>query len=367
MLRNKRVRTITRAALLLLSIAFPATGSAAQDGCVPPGATTAQVRALPGLPGSGVVDSFAFVDGMPVVVVDGDAWGQEPDTCRWVFLMNMYDPSYFTDTFFRKGVRWYRRLESGGSLPVANEFADDFNTGSTVVDLIAHDASRYTSFVLLSPAAPTVPEYNALRDCILAGKCDFLDNRIDFDPEAGRGASPSLRFYAVAPSEDMVTSKSLVERGLFFFRKGDTVRFSGWYRAEGALPFTLLDFETSGIVHRPGIRITLRSGALGAELKWLDKPRYLQRPGAEVLFPVDRWVHVAVEVLFSEDEFGKIDIWQDGTHLLSSRGRTLPTADSVIDFLQVGITATPNEAVLHVDDIRVTPFLLSPSPPRAFP
>ncbi len=330
--------------------------AAMNESCVPAGATIAQVRALPGLPGSGVVDSFAFIEGVPVVVVDGAAWAQDPDTCDWVFQIKLYDPYYYEDTFFMKNGQWYRRLDSGEPILLSKEFSDDFETGSTVSDLIPHDGSRYTSFVLLSPLAPTVPDYNALRDCLLAGTCDFLDNRIDFDPTVAHTGSQSLRFYAVPPSPESQTSKSLVERGLFFFRKGDSVMFSGWYKAESALPFTLLDFETSGIIYRPGLRITIRGGALGAELKWLDKPQYLQKPGSEVLFPVGKWVHVRVLVQFSEDEFGKVIIWQDGVQILSQRGRTLPTADSVIDFIQVGITATPRETVLHVDDVRVSGF-----------
>ncbi len=324
------------------------------DECVPDGATTAEVRALPGLPGSGVVDSFAFVEGVPIVIVDGNAYAQLAQTCEWVFVLEMYDPAYFVDTFFMQDGQWYRRQDSGESLLLSTEFSDDFEFGTTVRDLLLLDASRYTSFVLLSPLAPTVPEYNALRDCLIAGTCDFLDNRIDFDPTVARTGEQSLRFYAVPPSLESVTSKSMVERGLFFFRQDDHAWFSGWYKAEDALPFTLLDFETSGITLRPGLRITLRSGALSAELKWLDKPQYLQNPGSKVLFPVGQWVNVRVHVLFSEDEYGKIEIWQDGVKVLSEYGRTLPTADTVIDFVQVGITATSLETVLHIDDVQVS-------------
>jgi len=319
---------------------------------------------LPGLPGSGIVDSFAYIEGTPVVVVDGIAWTQDSRSCEWDFALSMYDPSYYEDNFSFHDGQWHRRLDSGGWIPTSTEFADDFESGTTVADLINLDGSRYTSLVLLSPSAPTVPEYNALRNCLIAGTCDFLDNRIDFAPGQGREKSQSLRFLSVAPTPEMITAKSLVERGLYFFRKGDSVWFSGWYKAEDRLPFTLLDFETSGIVHRPGIRITLRNGAISAELKWLDKPQYLQEPGTEVLFPLDRWVHVRMRVVFSEDEFGKIDIWQDGVRVINQRGRTLPTADSVIDYVQIGITATSQDSVLHVDDVRVSADPIIGTPPR---
>lgn len=339
---------------LLLSLILSGVCQGQGENCVPEDATTAEVRALPGLPGSGVVDAFAFIDGVPIVLVEGNAYAQLANTCEWILVQEVYDPAYFEDTFFMQDGQWYRRLDSGESLLLSTEFADDFEFGSRVQDLLLPDGSRYTSFVLLSPLAPSVPEYNALRDCLMAGTCDFLDNRIDFDPTVARTGEQSLRFYAVPPSPESQTSKSMVERGLFFFRQDDHAWFSGWYKVEEALPFTLLDFETSGITLRPGLRITLRSGALSAELKWLDKPQYLQEPGSVVPFPIGRWVHVRVHVLFSEDEFGKIEIWQDGIKILSQHGRTLPTADAVIDFVQIGITATPRETVLHVDDVQVS-------------
>ncbi len=357
----------TRLLSLLLSLMIPGICNAYADPCVPAGATIAEVRALPGLPGSGEVAAFGLIDGVPVVVVDGMAWGQDPTTCQWIFILNMYDPDFFADSFFMQDGQWHRRYENGQTMPLSTEFSDNFNSGSGVTDLLLPDASRYTSFVLLSPMAPTIPDYNALRNCIFAGTCDFLDNRIDFDPKSGRNGSQSLRFYSVSPSEDMITAKSLVERGLFFFRKGDTAWFSGWYKAEETLPFTLLDFEVSGIIYRPGIRLTIRGGALSVELKWLDKPQYLQESGAEILFPVDQWVHVQMRVLFSEDESGEVEVWQNGVRIINQQGRTLPTAESVVDFMQIGITATPRESVLHVDDVQVSARRITPSPPNQPP
>jgi len=321
---------------------------------VPPGATTAEVRALPGLPGSGTVDAFAFINGLALVIVDGNAYWQNPSTCAWIFYENIYDPSFYQYTFYMVNDQWYHRYNTGVSLPISTEFSEDFESGATVGDLLPPNASRFTWIVLLSPLAPNVPAYNALGACLRAGTCDFLDNRLDFVSTVVHSGQKSLRFYAVPPSPESLTSKSLLDRGLVIFRKGDDAWYSGWYYAEGDLPFTLLDFETSGINGRPGFRITLRNGALGAELKWLDKPTYLQDPGSMVTFPSGQWVNVRVHVLFSEDEFGKVEIWQDGVRVLSQQGRTLPTADSVIDYLQVGITATPRETVLYVDDIHLS-------------
>lgn len=358
------MRTKTLIATIILGLITAGICEGAGDPCVPANASIAQVRELPGLPGSGEVVSFAYIKGMPVVVVDGILWAQDSATCQWDFALDMYDPAFFKDGYVLRNGRWYRRLDSGKLVLLSTEFEDDFDIGSTVNDLILPDVSRYTSFVLQSPATPTVPEYNALRNCILAGKCDFIDSRIDFDPTGGRIGSQSLKFYSLAPTPEMITAKALVERGAFFFAKGDTAWVSAWYKSEGDLPFTILDLETSGIINGPGIRLTIRNGALGAELKWLDKPQYLQRPGAEIAFPTDQWVNVRLRVLFSEEELGEIDIWQNGIHIVSQKGRTLPTTESIIDRIQIGITATPRETTLHVDDVRVSRVPIAPRPPR---
>lgn len=339
---------------MLASVALPGASYAGAASCVPPGATTSDVRALSGLPGSGIVDAFAFLNGVAIVIVDGAAYSQDPGTCSWTFVEKMYEPSFYVDNFFFQDGQWFLVAPQGVPLLLSTEFSDNFESGVRVADLLPQDLSRYTSFVLLSPLVPTIPEYNALRDCLVAETCDFLDNRLDFDPTAAHGGNQSLRFYAVPPSRETITSKSLVERQLFFFRRGDQAWFSGWYKADIARPFTLLDFNTTGMPNRPGLRITLRNGALSAELKWLDKPSYLQNADSKVIFPLGRWGNVRVHVLFSEDELGMVEIWQDGVRVLSQRGRTLPTADAVIDVVVIGITATQQETTLHVDDVRVS-------------
>ncbi len=71
-----------------------------------------------------------------------------------------------------------------------------------------------------------------------------------------------------------------------------------------------------------------------------------------------------MHVLFSGNELGRIKIWQDDIKVIDQRGRTLPTAECVIDRIQIGITATPEESVLHVDDVQISRIPLSPRPPR---
>ncbi len=66
-----------------------------------------------------------------------------------------------------------------------------------------------------------------------------------------------------------------------------------------------------------------------------------------------KWFQLRVHYKLSNHEDGIIQMWQDGVKILDTTGQTLPTADSIYYAMQVGITATPLETVLYVDDVVV--------------
>ena len=51
---------------------------------------------------------------------------------------------------------------------------------------------------------------------------------------------------------------------------------------------------------------------------------------------------------------GTIEIWQDDVKIIDTTGQTLPEADSLLNALEVGITATSEETVLYVDDVVIS-------------
>ena len=210
----------------------------------------------------------------------------------------------------------------------------------------------WNSTSLLSPKANTVKKYVELHRQIMMGG-DFLDNRIDLDSENLRSGSKALRFYAVKPDpKTNKTSKSMIENKLLCFGKGDHIWFSAWYYLEKGMPATLVDFETGRFRGGPGMRLIIRRNAYATmELKFYDKPQYNQY---KVPLPRQKWFNLKVHLMLSNRDDGIIELWQDGLKILSTRGRTLPTHDTIYNMLQVGITATPREATLLVDDVIIS-------------
>lgn len=243
--------------------------------------------------------------------------------------------------------------------------ADFDQVPSFLAFVTAQDQVVFSSFTLQSPGAPTVESYVALRKCILENTCNFIDNRIEISTEEVHSGDQSLRFYAVAPPEGIV-SKSCVDTLLLHFTEGDDLWFSAWYYVESGTPTTIADFETSAMKWGPGPRILLGSEnpQVRVELKHFDKPTYRQEPDSAVPFPSQQWVHVALHLTLSAGNDGVIEVWQDCEQIIDSEGRNLPKRSAILDRMQVGITATNQETVLYVDDVLLfkegSPALIMP-------
>lgn len=296
--------------------------------------------------------SYEFeVAGMKVKVDRGDAYVFGAG--RWELVDHLYDPDYFEKNYVVEDCQIYRKdPETGARFGVRRSLSEDFARALDVRDLVGPDRG-WTGFTLLSPAAPSIEAYVDLRACILKGTCDFLDNRLDLDADTARSGS-SLRARAVPPTPEIVTSKASLESDILHFVRGDDVWFSGYFYVAEGKPLTLMDLESTWLKEAPGPRLMLGpDGALRVELKWTDKPTYVQAVGEELLFPLGQWVYVKVHYVLSESEDGTIELWQDGSQLLSVKGRTLPLPDTILNSLEIGISANNNaeDAVVYVDDI----------------
>lgn len=237
---------------------------------------------------------------------------------------------------------------TGERVTLSRQYSTGFEKPS-FLDLFSME--DWTGTTLLSPKADTVKEYMELNRRILQGG-DFLDNRIDLVGDNVHSGSHALRFYAVEPGWTMNTSKSLVEKKNLCFGKGDDLWFSGWFYLEKNVPATLFDFETRRMQGGPGIRLFIRQKKYASmELKFIVKPQYNQ---TSVSVPLGRWFHIKLHLRLSNHDDGLIEMWQDGTRILSMNGQTLPTNDSVYHVMQLGITATPREAAVVADDIAVS-------------
>lgn len=211
-------------------------------------------------------------------------------------------------------------------------FRDWFGTG------------KWTTMNLLSPSATDVDAYVKLRRSIFDGSGDFKDNRIE-------ATGSAARFSAVAPTGKMFTTKSMVENNDLWFVKGDHLWFKGRFLLESGVPFTIVDFQERGRKQSPGPRITIwERSHIGIELKYRPKPqlRQLVKP-----VPIGKWFDLKVHLVL-DDESGEVQIWQDDELIIDGQMQTLARANSLLNALEVGITATGEAATVLVSEVEIS-------------
>lgn len=288
------------------------------------------------------------VDGVTVAIADGDAWRKDGD--RWVWHAHLFEPDWYERNYRERDSRILRVADDGREFAVRYVFSSGFEDAAKLPGLIG-EKPGWTAFTLQSPRAPEIRDYVRLRKSILEGEGDFLDNRVEPTTERAHGGDRSLRCAAIAPARGMVTSKASINTELLHFKRNDRVRFSAWYWLEQKLEWaTLMDLETVWIDQHPGPRIVVNGGALEVELKWAGKPKW--RQAKPLSLPTGRWVLVEAEFLLHESD-GRVRVWQDGNLIIDGTGQTLPLAESVLNDLEVGLSATAAAATVYVDDVKI--------------
>jgi len=289
----------------------------------------------------------------------GNAYRVDPRTGRWHLVQRVYDPGFYEKNYVERGGTIFRRADDGSLVAVRRRFADGFEGATRLADLIGLERG-WTSCSLQSPKARTVGDYVALRKRILAGKGDFLDNRVEPGDELAHGGRTALRSVSVPPAGGMVTAKASLSTELLHFVKGDDVWISLWCHvpADSGMPFTVLDLETTWIENHPGIRVAIADGRhVCLQLKSLGNPYYRQTHGMEVDFPRGRWVRLRMHLGLTDAADGVIEVWQDDRKIIDTRGRTLVLADAIYNSLETGITAYNEQgrpATLFVDDVEIS-------------
>lgn len=290
-------------------------------------------------------------DGTTYTVRNGQVWKPAGDGTGQL-LATLYDP-HFASMFELQGCTILRRNEDGSvKVPVGKTFVSGFENVVDVQGLIGPDAG-FTGFVLQSPAAQTVPQYVALRSCLLSRTCDFKDNRLEVIADAAHDGVRGLRATSLGPVGQMVTAKASIESELVHFIRGDVVRLGAWFRAVEGVPYGLIDLESAILEVAPGPRVLIEGGHLEVELKFGDKPRFKQK--TPVPFPLGTWVRVEVEYTLQPDATGRVRLWQDGALIIDATGQTLPLPNTILNSLELGITSNNlGRAVLDVDGVDVS-------------
>lgn len=268
------------------------------------------------------------------------------------FVTQLYDPDFYTKNYVREGTAIYR-IADKHKYPVRMAMSEDFENASTLRDLISL-ARGWNSVTVQGPHTPTVDAYVKLRQRLIAGTGEFIDNRVEPSRARARSGAASLRTYARAASRGLEVSKASLECELLHYRKGDHFWFSGWFNIAEGSPTGILDLESSFVAEYPGLRVLLSEELQPrVELKWADKPSQVAAP--EVRLPRNQWVQLRMHAYLSDHADGLIELWIDNQQVIRENAQTLPLADTVYDRLEIGISAnaTRSDAVVFVDQLKV--------------
>lgn len=301
-----------------------------------------------------VLETFISPEGKEFYLFkDGTAFVNNSGSCE--FVIQYFDPDFLSKNYKIDATGKFL-ITDGGLFPVKNEYTDDFEKYPKFSDLFLKsitDKDLYWSgFTLLSPAAPTISDYVALRSCILGGTCTFIDNKIEMAIDPMDNANKVLKFTSVAPTANMITAKASIESTINFFDKGSDLWFQASYYVESGVPFSLADFENVYFDSGPGPRVVIRDRKLSIENKFGAKKEYFQ--SSPISIPSKVWFTIKVHFKFSNDVDGVIELWQDGKQVISAKGSNLPTANSIQNSVEVGITSTSVGCVLLVDNIKIS-------------
>lgn len=294
-------------------------------------------------------------DGTTARIYDnGKAYEYKRGECR--FLVDYYDPDFLNQHYVFDSGRVWIRTDAGDLVRVKNDFIERFDHYTTFTDIIAKSiadtALLWTGFTLQSPEAKEISDYVALRQCILAGTCDFRDNRLSLVSSPTDAGDTVLRCYAVTPSRDMVTSKTSFESNFPYFPAGSDLWFEAQFYIADGRPYSIADFENPYFESSPGPRIVFVGDALAIENKFGAKEKFEQ--ASPIAFPDDRWVTVKLHIRLAADASGRYTLWQDGTQVLDVAAQTIPLGNSLQNSLEIGISATDEACIMYVDDIRVS-------------
>ncbi len=307
-----------------------------------------------GCPSNGLLTSFTNSEGLMLFLYeDGKIYSSDDNSCT--FLVQYFDPDFEEENYVTNTSGTFIK-DDGQLFPTKNDFVEDFESTTHLNDLFLssfEDTDGYwTNFTSQSPATPEVADYVALNKCILAETCDFIDNRIELVQDPSNPSNQVIKFTNVAPSADMVTSKSSITSSLNFFKKGDDIWFQADYNIQSGMPYSIVDFENSHFTESPGPRIVISNNQIELENKFGDKKKY--ENNTNISIPTNQWFTLKVHLKLSNEDDGIIEVWQDENLLVSATGKNVFTANSIQNILEVGTSASSVNTVLLVDNITIS-------------
>ena len=300
-----------------------------------------------------LLENFIDENGNDIYIYeDGKVYFASDNACE--FQLQYFDPYFETQNYTTNASGTFLNSDSD-LIPIKNNFSEDFER-EKFIDLFSSDIADpnlfWTGFTLQSPEAKTVSEYVALSKCILEETCDFLDNSITIVEDPENSSNKVIEFNSVAPTADMVVSKCSMQSVLSYFKKNDDLWFEADYYVQNGMPYSLVDFENSYFEGFPGPRVVIRNNKLELENKFGSKLQFESNSTTNV--PEGEWFTIKVHLKFSNTNDGVVELWQDDEKIISSIGINLPTSNAIQNSMEVGISATNEQAVLLMDNLKIS-------------
>ncbi|MDN5205456.1 heparin lyase I family protein [Fulvivirgaceae bacterium BMA10] len=304
---------------------------------------------------NGLLETFTSPDGQEIFIYEnGELFISDGSACT--FAMQYFDPDFFDNHYVINHSGTFLISDGGELFPAKSNYTENFEDYTSLPELFISsitDTERYwTNFTLQSPATPDESDYIALNKCIIDETCTFIDNRIELADDPANASNQVLKFTCVPPSADMITAKCSITSTLNFYRNGSEVWFEADFFIESGAPFSIIDFENAYFHQSPGPRVVIRDGKLELENKFGSKLNYANN--SEISIPQNQWFTLKVHLKYSTDNDGIIELWQDGTPIISTTGINLPTSNSIQNVLETGVTASSEGCVLYLDNMRIS-------------
>ena len=305
--------------------------------------------------GSPAPEASFDLDGSHYDVIDGTLFQGRSGGPQQA-VQQVYDPDFYSKNYAQHGSQIVRLGSGGETYPVIENLNEGFENVTSIAGLIGLERG-WTEFTLLSPAARSPGEYTALRQRILQGRSQFLDNRVEPSNERAHSGTTSLRTYSVAARSGMPVTKASLSSSLFHFKKGEHFWYSAWYFLERGRPWSLVDLESTFLDQGGGMRLMLTDDLRPYfQLKWPSRPEYHPAASDRSVLRSGVWTHIKIHLLLSESADGAAQLWIDNQLIIDAKGQTLPFGKIVYDSLEVGNTSNPPqvESVLFIDDIKAS-------------
>ena len=306
-----------------------------------------------------ILESFTTPDNDDIFIYqNGKAYINDGDICT--FILQYFDPNFLQKNYVTNDSGTFILVGDEGLYPTKNNFFENFENYNVFTDLFISaitDTNLYwSSFTLQSPATPDVTSYTSLKKCILEKTCTFIDNKIEIVSDPKDGSNKVLKFTSVAPSAGMITAKSSLSSSINYFNKGSEVWFEADFFIESGIPFSLVDFENEYFSQHPGPRAVIRNNKIEFENKFGSKLNFNNK--SDITVDQNEWFTLKIHLIYSNEEDGLIELWQNGIPIIKTSGINLPTSNSIQNILEVGISATSEETILLLDNLRIseTPF-----------